>query len=110
MDTIKATVYTALSSLTASVSQTADNTFNDLPAVTYRVTQNAPNYDFQKTINLQDVEVTIDIWSESSTNASSLLASTEAKMRAIDLFLTFTADIPNEDGLYHINTRFVGII
>lgn len=110
MDTLKTTVYNTLKTLSADVSQSSGNVFNTLPAVTYRVSQNAPNYDFQKTINLQEAEITIDIFAESSTNASTLLSSVEAKMRAIDLFLDFTADIPNSDGQYHINTRFVGLI
>lgn len=110
MDTLKTTIYTALSTLSADVSQSSSNSFSTLPAVTYRVTQNAPNYDFQKNINMQEAEITIDIFADSSTVASNLLSAVETNMRDIDLFLTFTADIPNADGLYHISTRFVGLI
>ena len=110
MDTFKTTLYNALKTLNADVSPSSDNVFNVLPAVTYRVSQNAPDYDFQKTINLQEVETTIDIYANSSTEASNLLSSVEIKMRDIDLFLNFTADIPNADGLYHISTRFAGLI
>jgi len=110
MDTLKTTIYNTLKTLSADVSQSSDNVFNTLPAVTYRVSQNAPYYDFQKTINLQEVEITIDIFANSSTVASNLLSATEEKMRVIDLWLNFTADIPNSDDLYHISTRFGGII
>ena len=110
METFKTEIYNQLKTLNASVSQASNNVFNTLPAVTYFISNNAPTYDFEKTINLQDVEVTIDIYAETSTVASSLLVSAEAEMRSIDLFLNFTTDVPDTDGLYHINARFSGLI
>ena len=110
MDTLKTTVYNAIKTLNATVSLESNNVFNELPAVTYMITNNVPNYDFNKEINLQDVEVTLDIYANSSTVASSLLSAAELNLRGIDLFLNYTADLPNTDGIYHINARFVGLI
>lgn len=110
MDTFKTTVYNAIKTLSATVSLAGNNDFNELPAVTYMITNNVPNYDFQKEINLQDLEVTLDIYANSSTVASNLLKAAELNLRGIDLFLNYTADIPNADGIYHINARFVGLI
>jgi len=110
MEAFKTIVYDALKTLNADVSQASSNIFNDLPAVTYMITNNIPNYDFDKDINLQDLEVTIDIYANSSTDATNLLKAAELNLRSIDLFLNFVTDLPNTDGLYHTNARFVGLI
>ena len=109
MDTVKTTVYNALSSLTGVTVQKANTAIGqNLPVLAYRVSQNAPRYDFDKTIGLQDVEITIDIFAAGST--STILASAEAKMREIDYFLTYTADLLDPEGLEHTNARFTANI
>lgn len=109
LNTVKSTVYSALNTLTGvTVQQSTQQISTTMPVVAYRVSQNHPDYDFDKTIGLQEVEITIDIFHTTSTGASSLLKLVEEKMRGIDLFLNFTADIPDPDGYFHINTRFVG--
>ena len=109
MDTAKTAVYSALSGITGATVQSANTPIGkSLPVITYRVSQNAPRYDFDKTIGLQDIEITIDIFATGST--STLLASAETAMRTIDYFLTYTADIPDPEGLQHTNARFTGTI
>lgn len=109
MNTVKATVYSALSTIAgATVQQSTQQIATTMPVIAYRISQNAPSYDFDKEISLQDVEVMIDIFATTSTGASSLLSQVEAKMKGIDLFLTYTADVPDPDGYFHINTRFGG--
>ena len=109
MDTVKTTVYAALNTLTGVTVQKSSTPIGlNLPVLSYRVSQNAINPTFDKNIGLQDIEITIDIYAEGST--STILANAEEVMRGIDYFLTYTADIPDPEGLEHTNARFTANI
>lgn len=108
MDTIKTTIYNALSALSGvSVSQGDQVVFNTLPAVTFNISNNINNLGLDNTILSQDAEIKVDIWGSSSTEASSTLALTEGVLRGIGYTLSYTQDVPNPDaGIFHITTRF----
>lgn len=112
MDTVKTTVNSALSQITgASVSQGDQTVFNDLPAVTFIVLNNVPQYDLGDTILKQDAIVKVDIWGETSTQASATLVAAEAAMRSAGYHLSYTQDVPNQtENLFHITTRFTSVL
>ena len=108
MDTAKATLYNLLTSnLPYAVSQGSQAVFNQLPAVTFTIANNVPSVNLNREIVSQALEVQIDIWAETSTEASNALLTIEALMRANDYQMTFNQDVPNNASeLKHIVTRF----
>lgn len=112
MDTLKATVNTALTQLTGvSVSQGDQTVFNELPAVTFIVLNNVPEYDLDDQILKQDAIIKVDIWGETSTQASETLAAAEATLRSAGYHLSYTQDVPNgTENLFHITTRFNSVV
>ena len=107
----KTDIYNSLKSIdnTYFVSQTQPPTFNDLPAIIFRVGNNDVNLDLNNTIISQDIEIIIDIWAETSVTASQVLSQVEAKMRQIGYKMSYSSDIPNTGNLFHINNRFTTI-
>lgn len=97
LDTAKSTVYGVLKTLSATVAQSNADIENTLPAVVFKVSDNAPDYNLDSGIDSQDVEITVDIFAKTSTGASTLLASTESKMRNAGYLLVFTKDVPDPE-------------
>ncbi|MDO4271543.1 MAG: hypothetical protein Q4C83_00975 [Candidatus Saccharibacteria bacterium] len=107
----KQEIYKKLSEIKdAAVSQSSQNIFNEVPAITYRIDGNGANYDLDNEIAYQDVRVSIDIFTDDSVTASKLLAQVEAKMREMKYRLDTSLDVPSPKGaLYHINATFNGL-
>ena len=105
----KTDVYNILKSLNYYVSQTQPSTFNDLPAIIFRVGNNSINTDLNNNIISQDIEIVIDIWAEESTKASTVLSQVEETMRLNLYNMSYSNDVPNSGNLYHINCRFTKI-
>lgn len=107
----KTEVFQKLSELDGvSVSQSSQNEFKTLPALTFRMDGNASTYDLENEISKQDVRFTIDIFANDSVTASKVLANAEAKMRELKYRLNNAIDVPQPDGsLFHINASFDGI-
>ena len=105
----KSDIYNNLKTLNYYVSQTQPPTFNNLPAIIFRLNNNAVNLDLNNTIISQDIEVNIDIWAEDSVTASTVLSQVEEIMRRIGYQMSFSSDIPNTGNLFHINCRFTTI-
>lgn len=93
------------------VSQSSQNIFNEVPAVTYRIDGNSADYYIsENNIASQEILCSIDIFTNDSVSASSILAQVEAKMRELKYRLNNALDIPSPEGaLYHINATFVGL-
>lgn len=107
----KEEIYSSLKELGYPVTQTSQYIFNDLPAITFEILDNNVSLFLDNTISKQDISVKIDIWSESSVEASKMLSKVEEKMRMNYYRLTFSGDIPNVDKqIFHISTRFKKII
>ena len=106
----KSDVYNSLKKLNYYVSQTQPATFNDLPAIIFRVGNNAVNTDLDNTILSQDLEIQVDIWAEDSVTASTVLSQVEETMRSNLYNMSFSNDVPNIGNLYHIVSRFTKII
>lgn len=93
-----------------SVSQSSQNVFNEVPAVTYRIDGHSGEYDLSNTLYRQDIRVTIDIFADDSPTTSSILESVEAKMRELNYRLNQAVDVPSPEGaLFHKNATFDGI-
>ena len=92
------------------VSQTQPPVFNDLPAIIFKVGNNAINTDLDNEILSQDLEIQIDIWAEDSVTASEVLSQVEETMRSNLYNMSFSNDVPNAGNLYHIVNRFTKII
>ena len=102
----KADVYNSLSALPYYVSQTQPAVFNELPAIIFRVGNNAISTDLDGNILRQDIEIQLDIWAEDSVTASAVLSQIEEIMRSNLYRLSFCNDVPNVSNLYHIACRF----
>lgn len=93
-----------------AVSQSSQNVFNELPAVTFAVQDNAVNLTLDNEIASQNIIVGVDVWADSSSQASSILAQVEAKMRELLYQLTSSMDVPNTDkSIHHIACSFRAI-
>ncbi len=102
----KSDIYNSLNTLGYFVSQTQPPTFNDLPAIIFRVGNNGINVDLDNTIISQDIEIIVDIWAEDSVTASTVLSQVEDIMRRNNYIMSFSNDVPNIGNLFHINNRF----
>ena len=91
------------------VTQSSQNIFNHLPTVTFRVGNNRVNLHLNGDINYQDIEIILDIWALDSVTASNVLKDVEQIMRCNYYTLVFSADLPDPNGLFHINTRFKAV-
>lgn len=93
-----------------TVSQSSQNVFNTLPAVTFNVQNNSVNLTLDNEIASQDIIIGVDVWAESSVQSSSILAQVEAKMRELLYQLTSSVDVPNPDqSIHHIACSFRAI-
>lgn len=106
----KSDVYNSLKQLNYYVSQTQPSTFNELPAIIFKVGNNTLNYDLDNNILSQDLEIEVDIWAEESVTASEILSQVEETMRSNLYRMSYSNDVPNVGNLYHIVSRFTKII
>lgn len=105
----KPEIFNKLRELGYPVTQSSQNKFNEVPAITFRIDGNNTDYYLENDIASQEVLVTIDIWTNDSVTASSILAQVEAKMRELKYRLNTSLDVPSPEGaLYHINATFIG--
>jgi len=107
----KPEIYQKLSEIeNVSVSQSSQNVFKEVPAITYRIDSNDADYYLENEIASQEIRCTIDIFADDSVTASRLLVQVEAKMRELKYRLNNSLDAPSPEGaLYHINATFVGL-
>jgi hypothetical protein len=103
----KTEVYSLLSTLGYNISQASTNEFNEFPAITYTISNDAADViDMDNNMLSQDVDVTIDIWTIKSTEGSSILSIIEELFRANNYILSWSSDVPNIDTIYHTQARF----
>lgn len=80
-----------------------------LPSITYRIESDRPVHTIDKDVPYQRIVVRIDIFTETGSEGSTLLAALEAKMKEIDYLLveSFPMPIPDTSEKYsHITTQF----
>lgn len=106
----KTDINNSLKKLNYYVSQTQPPTFNELPALIFRVNDNSINTDLDNNILSQEIDVQIDIWAEDSVTASNVLSQVEETMRSNLYTMSYSNDVPNTGNLYHIVTRFTKTI
>lgn len=107
----KEDIYTSLKELGYTVMQSSQRIFNDLPCVTFEILDNNISLFLDNTISKQDIIVKIDIWAESSIDATKILSEVEEKMRQNYYKMTFSGDIPNVDkSLFHVSTKFIKVV
>lgn len=106
LDTFKTSFYALLDTLPYEIVQGSQTIFTQLPKITYTVASNTPRLNLDGKILAQDVEVKLDIWAETSTQASTMLQNVEQLLRNNGHRLTFNADVPNPEDIVHISTRF----
>lgn len=110
MYTPKEDVYSALQGLNITILQGAQEVFTKTPAITFLVSDNSIELDLNNEISSQELTIVLDIWTESSIEASELLQKTERIMRELGYRLSYSADIPRPEGaLHHINCRFEAV-
>lgn len=103
-------IYTALSTIpSVTVLQGSQKTIVNVPAITFFISDNTTELDLSNEISNQNIEVTIDIWAQNSTDADGLLTQIETNIRALGYRLSYCTDVPDPENICHINTRFSGI-
>lgn len=103
----KEEIFKALSELGIDITQGSQDTFTSVPSITFSIANNDVELDLDNEITSQNITAVIDIWTESSVQASNILKETESVMRDIGYRLSYSADIPRPNGaLFHINCRF----
>lgn len=102
----KQDVYEILQSLGYTVTQTQQTIFNTLPTIVFRVSDNSIETDLNNEIAYQNIEVIIDIWADTSVEASRVLSEVEEILRNQLWKMTYSADVPNTGDIFHIVSRF----
>lgn len=83
----------------------------DFPSITYKITSNVPIYGLEKVVLKQDVEVTIDIWTDTPKEGDDILVLLVASMLTGNYLLIFSSDMieageGDAKAISHITTRF----
>ena len=102
----KTDIYNALKELGYEVSQTQPTVFNNLPFIGFSILQNVPTYFLNEEIAYQDIDVQIDIWANTSVEASEIISQLETKMMTLGYHLIYNSDVPNVGNVFHVVTRF----
>ena len=77
----KKEIFDILKELGYGVAQTQPTEFNELPFINFEVSNNVPIYSLDNEISYQDIDIKVDIWANTSTEASRILSEVEYKMR-----------------------------
>jgi len=111
MELPKAEIFSALAALGYECRQGSQAVFANPPAITFYVANNSVDLDLDNEISSQEVTVVVDIFADDSPTASRILSEVEIAMRNLGYRLSFSADVPSPEGaLYHITTRFDGVL
>jgi len=103
----KKDIYTILSDIEGVVVyQNRPEVLKEFPCITFSIAENTPEYTLSSGIGYQDITVTVDIFSNTSKESGSLLATLVEDMLEEGYRMTFCSDIPDPDGYSHITTRF----
>lgn len=111
LDEPKAEIYAilqevAVAGLEIEVYQERPEVIESFPCMTFRISNNVPQYDLDKSIGKQDIIVIIDIWAETSVDSGKVLVALESKMKEYNYLLAFNGDVPDPEGNSHITTQF----
>lgn len=103
----KSDINALLSTLSGvEVSQERPEKEEQLPWITFSISNNNAKLNLDRGIGYQEVEVTLDILAKESVESGELLKALEGLLRENDMHLTFSRDVPDPDGYSHIATRF----
>ena len=110
MKNVKAQIYKILKNEFKNVMQQNGNIFNELPCVTFYISDNSLGLTLDNEIAEQYITVIIDIWTKTSKEGIEMLEILESIMRKEHYKLDFSADIPQDNQIYHTTTRFTTTI
>ena len=103
----KEDIFNKLQETGVTVLQVAQETYPNPPAITFSISDNATELDLDNEISSQSIIAVVDIWTDTSMEASALLNASEILMRELGYKMTYSADVPRPEGaLHHINCRF----
>ena len=103
----KQDIYEKLQETGVKVLQGAQEIYPKPPAITFSISDNSTELDLDNEIASQAIIASVDIWTDTSLEASALLNACEILMRELGYKMTYSADVPRPEGaLHHINCRF----
>ena len=102
----KKEIFDILKELGYGVAQTQPTEFNELPFINFEVSNNVPIYSLDNEISYQDIDIKVDIWANTSTEASRILSEVEYKMRQNLYKMTYCADVANISDIFHTVAHF----
>lgn len=88
------------------VAQDRPERIETLPAITFEVENNVPQYGLDKSINKQDITIKVDIWGETSKITGSILKIVIEKLLELDYRCTFNQALVDPTGISHRTTQF----
>lgn len=112
MEEIRTTIFNILDNITypgdlsVGVSMIRPEEIETFPSITYYISQNSNQYDLDKAVGKQDIEVVIDIWTNDPSEGDTILLAVENAMKSEGYLLNFSSDIMDPSGISHITTRF----
>ena len=103
----KEDIFKKLQETGVTVLQSAQETYPNPPEITFSISDNATELNLDNEISSQSIIAVVDIWTDTSMEASALLNASEILMRELGYRMTYSADVPRPEGaLHHINCRF----
>ena len=107
MNNIKKALYTKLKELKGvTVYQIRPEVIKSFPTIVFYISGNFPVYELESNIGYQDIDITLDIWTNNSEASGSLLAEVEELLRGEGYRLVGSNDVPDPDGKSRITTLF----
>ncbi len=113
MTDVNKIVYDLLDSLDVDglkISQGRPERIEHFPSITFVVFRDVPKITIDKELQFQEVEVGIDIWTNTSVEGSALLSTLESALREEDILMSSCVRIPDPDRISHIATVFKFIV
>ena len=106
-----ASIYSKLNEITGvNVYRSYSESIEQMPSITYYVLGNAPSYSHSKQVNHQTYTISVDIWTRTPDELSTILAQVEAKMIEIDFRLINSNELDFEKNIFRVNAVFSAII
>jgi hypothetical protein len=109
--TPKADVYATLQTLQDNtpdlvIYQVRPEVLTTFPCLTFQISDNSATLELVGDIGEQNIEVTINIYANTSKESGELLIAVEGAMRGEGYKMISSFDVPDEDMISHIVTRF----
>lgn len=106
MNNVKKEIYDLLSTLEYTVYQSRPEVLVEFPCVTFMVAQHSIEPTLEREIGYQQILFNVDLFADTASETSSMLAEVENLLRSNDYIMTDCFDLVEPDGRSHLALRF----